>query len=137
MTSALVGTWVDAETGAVPGEAGVEAVPGAAERPAALLLATRTLLEEADVVVDTGPGFAVGAELQPETTARTAVAAQRIRRANRCRGRCDHMLLFSMISVGRALAPLCHRDTARHDDKSVELSLKRVGLFGTRAVWRS
>ena len=107
----------------MPDEAGSEAVPGTAELRASPLLGARALLEAADEIVGTGPGFAGCAEVQPETTASAAVAAQRIRRADRCRGRCDRMLLFTIISVGRALAPLCHRDMARHDGKSAEVSL--------------
>lgn len=143
MTSALVGSrpfalavddpagtafrWADAEAGAVPEEAGSEAVPGTAELRVSPLLGARVLLEAADEIVGTGPGFAGCAEAQPETTARAAVAMQRIRRADRCRGRCDRILPFTIIfSVGRALAPLCHRDMARHDGKSAKGSLKRL-----------
>ena len=157
MTSALVGSrpsaiavddpvgtafrWADAEAGAVPEDSGSEAVPGTAELRVSPLLGARVLLDAADEIVGTGPGFAGCAEVQPESTARAAPAAQRIRRADRCRGRCDRTVLLAIISVGRALAPLCHRDMARHDGKSAEVSLKRLrcvarGRCGTRAVWR-
>jgi len=75
MTSALVGSrpfalavddpagtafrWADAEAGAVPEEAGSEAVPGTAEIRVSPLLGARVLLEAADEIVGTGPGLRV------------------------------------------------------------------------------
>ena len=81
---------VEAGADAMPDEAGFEAVPGTAEPLAAALLGVRAL--PAAEIVGAGPGFAGCAEVQPETTASAAAAVQRIRRADRCRGRCDRML---------------------------------------------
>ena len=108
-------------------EAGFEAVPGTAELRASPLLGARLLLAAADEIVGTGPGFAGCAEVQPETTASAAVAAHRIRRADRCRGRGDRMLAVHHHSrLAERSHHTCHRDTARHDGKSAEVSLKRL-----------
>src|SRR5664279_2011971 len=151
MTSTLVGTRpfalagddaagstvrsVDAEAGAVPASAGFETVPGTAETRASSLFGARVLLAAADEIVGTGPGFAL-CPVQPETTARAAVAAHRVRHADRCRGRRDRIRLFTIVSFGRALAPLCHRDMTRHEGQSAEGSVKTVALLGPRAVGR-
>jgi hypothetical protein len=112
MTSALVGDppfavddtagtvfRVDNAAGAVPEEAGFEAVPGAAERGVSALLGASRLLEVADEIAGPGPGGADCAAEQPVATASTAVAAHRIRLADRCRGRRDRLPPF-IITVG-------------------------------------
>jgi len=100
----------DDAAGAVPEEAGVKAAPGSAELRVSPL-PDAGVLESADEIVGTGPGFAGCIEEHPASTARTALAAHRIRRTVRCRGRWVRMLPFIIMSVGRALAALCHRDT--------------------------
>ena len=99
----------DTDAEAVTDELGAEDVPG-------------TALAAADEIVGTGSEFAGCAAEQPETTANPAMAAQSNPRTDRSRDRCSRILLFTIISVGRALAPLCHRDTAPHDDKSAQVS---------------
>ena len=112
MTSALVGDppfavddtagtvfRVDNAAGAVPEEAGFEAVPGVAEREASVLLDAIVLPEGGDEIVGPGTGGADCAAEQPVATASTAVAAHRIRLADRCRGRRDRLPPF-IITVG-------------------------------------
>lgn len=140
MTSALVGTRplalaaddatgstvrsADAEAGAVPESAGFEAAPGTAEPRASSLFGARVLLA-VDEIVGTGTGLAL-CTVQPEATASAAMAAHRVRRADRCRGRRDRIRLFTIVSFGRALAPLCHRDMARQEGESADVSLRRL-----------
>ena len=108
--------WADAEAGAVGEGAGFEGVPGTAELRAEPLLGVGVLLAAADEIVGPGPAFSGCSEEQPETTASVAMAAHRIRHADRGGGRWGH-LLFTIISVGRAVAPLFHRDMGGHDGK--------------------
>ena len=107
-----------AGTGAVPGDAGFEAVPGSAELRSSPLLGASVLLAAADDGI--GPGSAGCAELQPDTTARAAAAAHRIRRAARRRWRGDRTLPF-VIVAGWVLAALCHRDTAGRGGESASV----------------
>ena len=87
----------DADAGA---DAGADADAGAVGLRASPLPGTGVLLAVAGEIV--GPGAEpAGCAVQPEITAMAAVAAHKIRRANRCRGGGDRILL---LTIGRPSA---------------------------------
>lgn len=153
MTSALVGLWpvalavegaagsgfrsVDAEDAVVLEAAGFEAGAFAAELGASPTLGAGVLPAAAgDEIVTGGPGFADSAELQPETNARTAVATQSIRCADRCRDRCDRILPFTVVFHWPSdLQQLCHRDMPAATANRGTVA-ETAALWHMRSVWR-